>query len=147
MLFAWWWNYISDSEIECIIKFNQWKQRSYALWGAVLQATPFIFSIDGYYFIFMTYRQGNQHINLYKKRCKECIQIVQISILNFEAPHRFTIITCQIFLASMFACRFVCLSVSLSVLSGMTHERLDIWSRKLVHRCNGSAVPVCNIDK
>ena len=56
--FAWWWNYISDREIECKSKFNQWKQRSYALWGAVLQATPFIISIDGYYFIFMTYGQA-----------------------------------------------------------------------------------------
>ena len=41
----------------------------------------------------------------------------------------------------------VCLSVSLSVLSGITHERFDISSPNLVHIWNGSAVPVCNIDK
>ena len=64
VLFAWRWNYISDRDIECISKFNQWKQRSYALWVAVLQA---IISVDGYYFIFMTYGQGNQLINFYKK--------------------------------------------------------------------------------
>ena len=56
-------------------------------------------------------------------------------------------ITCQNFLASMFVCRFVCLSVSLSVLSNITRERFDIWSPKLVHIWNGSAVPVSNIDK
>ena len=57
------------------------------------------------------------------------------------------LITCQNILASMFVCRFVCLSVSLSVLSSITRERCDIWSPKLVHIWNGSAVPVSNIDK
>ena len=74
-------------------------------------------------------------------------------------------ITCQNlqFLASMFVCRFVtcqnfeeickyvrlsvCLSVSLSVLSSITHERFDISSPNLVHIWNGSAVPVCDIEK
>ena len=58
-------------------------------------------------------------------------------------------VTCQNlqFLASMFVCRFVCLSVSLSVLSSITHERFDISSPNLVHKWNGWAVPVCDIDK
>ena len=46
-----------------------------------------------------------------------------------------------------FICLSVCLSVSLSVLSSITHERFDISSPNLVHIWNGSAVPVCNIDK
>ena len=64
-------------------------------------------------------------------------------------------------LASMFVCRFVTcqnlqfwqvcsfvgLSVCLSVLSSITHERFDISSPNLVPIWNGSAVPVCNIDK
>ena len=66
-------------------------------------------------------------------------------------------------LASMFVCRFVtcqnfeeickyvrlsvCLSVSLSVLSSITHECFDISSPNLVHIWNGWAVPVCNIGK
>ena len=41
----------------------------------------------------------------------------------------------------------VCLSVSLSVLSSITHERFDISSPNLVHIWNGWAVPVCDIDK
>ena len=41
----------------------------------------------------------------------------------------------------------VCLSVSLSVLSSITHERFDISSPNLVHIWNGLAVPVCDIDK
>ena len=41
----------------------------------------------------------------------------------------------------------VCLSVSLSVLSSITHERFDISSPNLIDICNGSAVPVSNIDK
>ena len=41
----------------------------------------------------------------------------------------------------------VCLSVSLSVLSSITHERVDISSPNLVHIWNGWAVPVCDIDK
>ena len=44
-------------------------------------------------------------------------------------------------------CLSVCLSVSLSVLSSITHERFDISSPNLVHIWNGSAVPVCDIDK
>ena len=72
-------------------------------------------------------------------------------------------ITCQNlqFLASMFVCRFVTcqnfqflqvcsfvgLSVCLSVLSSITHERFDISSPNLVHIWNGWAVPVCDIDK
>ena len=44
-------------------------------------------------------------------------------------------------------CSFVGLSVCLSVLSSITHERFDISSPNLVHIWNGSAVPVCNIDK
>ena len=75
-------------------------------------------------------------------------------------------VTCQNlqFLASMFVCRFVTcqnlqfwqvwqvcsfvgLSVCLSVLSSITHERFDISSPNLVHIWNGSAVLVCNIDK
>ena len=38
-------------------------------------------------------------------------------------------------------------SVCLSVLSSITHERFDISSPNLVHIWNGSAVPVCDIDK
>ena len=41
----------------------------------------------------------------------------------------------------------VCLSVSLSVLSSITHERFDISSPNLVHIWNGWAVSVCDIDK
>ena len=41
----------------------------------------------------------------------------------------------------------VCLSVSLSVLSSITHERFNISSPNLVHIWNGWAVPVCDIDK
>ena len=41
----------------------------------------------------------------------------------------------------------VCLSVSLSVLSSITHERFDISSPNLVHIWNGWAVPVCDNDK
>ena len=57
-------------------------------------------------------------------------------------------ITCQNFEE---ICKYVrllvCLSVSLSVLSSITHERFDISSPNLVHIWNGSAVPVCDIDK
>ena len=72
-------------------------------------------------------------------------------------------VTCQNlqFLASMFVCRFVTcqnfqflqvcsfvgLSVCLSVLSSITHERFGISSPNLVHIWNGWAVPVCDIDK
>ena len=56
-------------------------------------------------------------------------------------------ITCQNFEE---ICKYVrlsvCLSVSLSVLSSITHERFDISSPNLVHIWNGSAVPVCDID-
>ena len=44
-------------------------------------------------------------------------------------------------------CSFVGLSVCLSVLSSITHERFDISSPNLVHIWNGWAVPVCDIDK
>ena len=44
-------------------------------------------------------------------------------------------------------CPFIGLSVCLSVLSSITHERFDILSPNLVHIWNRSAVPVCNIDK
>ena len=47
-------------------------------------------------------------------------------------------------------CSFVGLSVCLLVcpfFSSITRERFDIWSPKLVHIWNGSAVPVSNIDK
>ena len=61
-------------------------------------------------------------------------------------------ITCQNFeeickYVRLSVCLSVCLSVSLSVLSSITHERFDISSPNLVHIWNGSAVPVCNIDK
>ena len=60
---------------------------------------------------------------------------------------RCVFVTCQNFLASMFVCPFVCPSVSLSILSAMTRERVDIWSPKLVHMCIESLIPVSNIDK
>ena len=50
----------------------------------------------------------------------------------------------------MFICRDVCLShvsVCLSVLSSITHERFDISSPNLAHICIESLVPAGNIDK
>ena len=55
-------------------------------------------------------------------------------------------ITCQNF-QFLQVCSFVGLSVCLSVLSSITHERFDISSPNLVHIWNGWAVPVCDIDR
>ena len=41
----------------------------------------------------------------------------------------------------------ICLSVYLSVLATITHERFDISSPNLVHICTGSLVPASYIDK
>ena len=85
---------------------------------------------------------------------KRCIVYMYIRLCCCYLP-KFTI------LASMFVCRFVTcqnfqflqvcsfvgLSVCLSVLSSITHERFDISSPNLVHIWNGWAVPVCDIDK
>ena len=68
-------------------------------------------------------------------------------LLNFGM---FAISDCP-FITCQEICKYVrllvCLSVSLSVLSSITHERFDISSPNLVHIWNGSAVPVCDIDK
>ena len=40
-----------------------------------------------------------------------------------------------------------CLSVCLSVLSSITHERFDISSPNLIHICTGSLVPASYLDK
>ena len=81
----------------------------------------------------------------------DMFSIICIYIYLYYLP-KFTI------LASMFVCRFVTcqnfqflqvcsfvgLSVCLSVLSSITHERFDISSPNLVHIWNGWAVPVCD---
>ena len=103
-----------------------------------------------------TYKLFTMHWTIWRNICRRYFStnLFLIRWLIFYLP-KFTI------LASMFVCRFVTcqnfqflqvcsfvgLSVCLSVLSSITHERFDISSPNLVHIWNGWAVPVCDIDR
>ena len=77
---------------------------------------------------------------------QSCFCLLLAKIYNFGKYVRLSVFTCQNF-QFLQVCSFVGLSVCLSVLSSITHERFDISSPNLVHIWNGWAVPVCDIDK